>query len=228
MIAFFCVFLAGISLSPLHWHRWTIPLLPVVALFGARGILLVADNFHVWYQGKPQRRVFIEVLMVAVLTAVPSYELAMFQLQERDGGIRREARSWILENIPAGSRIASEYYSAPISDTSLDVRVRPSLAEGRSIDDYRVRGFDYLMTSSAVTERYGTAGTQYEHERRFYKRLEQELLPMWEGRWTPPTLLPGRAIPDMNCPCNLWPVEGPLVIKIFAVAPSDSAPGGNR
>jgi hypothetical protein len=152
----------------------------------------------------------------------------MFQLQERDGGVRLAARAWILKNIPAGSRIASEYYSAPISDTALAVNVRLSLAEGRTLDDYRAEDFDYIMTSSAVSERYSMAEDRYELERRFYETIERELVPVWEGRWYPPALWSGRSIPDRKCPCNLWPVEGPPVIKIFAVSPGHSASGDAR
>jgi hypothetical protein len=224
MLAFFCTFLAGVSLSPLHWHRWTIPVVPVMVLFAARGILMAADKLEARFQWSATASRFVMVLIVAGVTAVPGYKLAMFQLQERDGGVRLAARSWVVEHLPAGSRIAEEYYAAALASTPFNLEVKLSLADGHSIDDYRAEGFNYLITSSAISQRYFVTDGRYEEQRAFYENLERELVLVWQGEWRRPGLWPRLPMVDDTCPCNLWPVEGPPVIKIFAVAAGQSTP----
>ncbi len=68
LIGLALVFLVGVSRSPLHWHRWIIPILPLFALFAAYGLNAAIERLssHLNLRLSAQRGL---ILLVATLVA---------------------------------------------------------------------------------------------------------------------------------------------------------------
>ena len=173
LLGFAVIFLAGISASALHLKRWIIPMLPVLALLVAYAITEIAG----WLGGRlrasmvPQLAV---VLAVAAVAAWPGYQVVLQDIRHVRDSTRILAREWILENIPAGSRLAEEWYTAPsLGGSQIDVYATPSLG-GRSLDEYRQEGYQYLVVSSSLYDRFFAEPERYPEPVAFYRELFAE------------------------------------------------------
>jgi len=112
---------------------------------------------------------------------------------QHEASTRVQARAWILANVPRGSHVAQEWYTAPIDrrdvlgygierfgtapDTGLVVWQRKWLAQGLTVSEMS-RWADYAVVSSGVCGRYFAESARYPAEGGFYRTLfaEGELL----------------------------------------------------
>ena len=167
------VFLVGISRSPLHWQRWIIPILPLSALFAAYGLDAAIERLsaHLSLSLSAQRGLVL--LLVLLVAAWPAYKLVLQDIGLASPSTRVLAREWIMENLPTGSQIAEEWYTAPLAGTDFVVSLQFSLSK-RPLDDYRSDGFHYLVVSSAIYGRFYAEPDRYAAEIAFYETLFTE------------------------------------------------------
>jgi hypothetical protein len=171
LLGFVIIFLIGISLSALHWQRWIIQILPMLALFAAYGASTGINRFANRFSITPRLRHGLLVLCVLIISVWPAYRLVLLQIQQANPSTRILAREWILENLPVKSQIAQESYTAPLADTDFIVTQRITLATGHHLSDYYQEGYKYLIVSSSMYERYLSQAERYPHEVTFYKTL---------------------------------------------------------
>ncbi|HEY8818680.1 MAG TPA: glycosyltransferase family 39 protein [Candidatus Limnocylindrales bacterium] len=166
LAAFAVSYLLGVSASPLHWDRYVIPLVPVVGIAAAAGVLAIRDlavaSVSRWRASQreaegsraPMRTSISSGILAisvtgAILIALLLPPLAAVVATDRlraQPGIRAVATDWIIANLPAGSRIVEENGSAYGAAGSDVLRVF-SLSD-RSLDAYRADGFQYLVSTS--------------------------------------------------------------------------------
>jgi hypothetical protein len=174
LLGFAVIFLAGISLSGLHWKRWIIPMLPVLTLLAAYAIVEVAG----WLAGRLRASMVPQLAVVLAAVAVaawPGHQVVLQDIRHARDSTRILAREWILENVPAGSRLAEEEYTAPsLAEAHLDIFGSFSLA-GRSLDEYQHEGYKYLVVSSSIYGRYLAEPERYVREVAFYRELFTEV-----------------------------------------------------
>ncbi len=182
LLGFVVTFLAGISLSPLHWQRWVIQILPLLALFAAHALDQASTYLSARLRPTPPAQAISIATALLLISAWPVYQLILFDVRQASRSTRILAREWILQNLPAGSRIAQEWYAAPLVGAGFDVLERFSLAEDRTLDDYRQDGYRYLVTSSAIQGRYLAEPERCPSEVAFYQALfaEGHLLQQFE------------------------------------------------
>lgn len=184
LAVFLLVYVAAISIPALHWKRWTIQISPILALLAAYGIDTTAAALG--ERLAPLRRMAIALLLGAVVLVQPVYTTARVVIQLGATSTRIEARLWIEENLPAGSRIIGELYTAPLQKTSFVVTTQPFLPE-RPFADYLSGAFDYVMTSSEISNRFVADPERYALQLAFYAQLSelplvQEFVPNpWQG-----------------------------------------------
>ena len=174
LVLFTVVFLVGISRAPLHWQRWIIQILPILALLVAYAIAEVAGWLARRLQAKMVLQLAILVLAGLAVAAWPGYKVMLQDIQQARPSTRILAREWIFANVPVGSRLAQEWYTAPsLGDAHLDVLAMPSLG-GRGLGEYRREGFEYLVVSSWTYDRYLAEPQRYEGQALFYRSLFEE------------------------------------------------------
>jgi hypothetical protein len=168
LVGFVGLFLGGISFSPLHWHRWIIQIIPVVVLFSA-GVL---DQIAIAFAKRLKASTGAVLSGLLLLTSAwPLYRTVIVGIQGFNPSTRVLAREWILANVPSGSRIAQEAYTAPLAGTDYILFERSSLAYDRTLDDYSREGYRYLVVSSAMYGRYLAEPERYVAETAFYQAL---------------------------------------------------------
>jgi hypothetical protein len=170
VLGYAALFVAAVSLSSLHWHRWLIPVLPVVALLAATGVEAAA-RAAARLLGKAQ---WANALFVAGVVAVaiwPASRVAVLDLRHANGNTRLIARAWMLENLPPGSRILQEPYGAPLQGTPLAADEIRALVDGGDLALQREAGYDYVVASSAIYNRFFAEPERYPGEVAFYTAL---------------------------------------------------------
>lgn len=170
VLGYAALFVAAISVSSLHWHRWLIPVLPVVALLAAAGVEAAA-RAAARLLGRAQ---WAHALFVAGAVAValwPASRVAVLDLRHANGNSRIVARAWMLANLPPGSRILQETYGAPLAGTPLHADEIRALADRAPMASLRAGGYDYVVASSAIYNRFFAEPERYPGEIAFYTDL---------------------------------------------------------
>lgn len=170
------VFLVGISLSSLHWDRWTIQVLPILTLFAGAGLASAFRHF-----ASPRKVAWIVVLLLGL---VPGYQTVLQNIRQYNPSTRVLARQWMIGNVPSGSVVYQEFYSAPLKETSFVTTMVFSLAVAKRVDYFRHKRVPYLMISSDVYGRYYKAPDRHPDEVRFYDSLEKDAELLQEFRPT--------------------------------------------
>ncbi len=107
-------FLLFISILSLRQERWPVPILPFMTLLAAAG----AAWLWSWLRLRltTRSRIIVMSLLVLLVTVPLSY-MALGQALAVDGPRARTiAREWMLENIPAGSRILMALYAPQLPE----------------------------------------------------------------------------------------------------------------
>jgi 4-amino-4-deoxy-L-arabinose transferase-like glycosyltransferase len=170
--AFVVVYVAGISILALHWDRWLLPAIPALAVVSALGV----DQLLGWL-GRVVRPSSIRTLCGSVLLGLLAWQPASEAIA---GNINRSlpdtrilAREWIQANLPAGSAVATDAYSAPL-DADRFRLMRTFSLSSESPEYYGEQGIEYLVTSSAMYERFLAEAERYSSNVEFYRRVERE------------------------------------------------------
>jgi hypothetical protein len=201
-------FLGAISTASLHWQRWLIQVLPLFALLAAGALLAGVRALSRRFRLGATATAVLGVLAVVLLSLAPALAYTRFALAQGHPSTRVGAREWMIANLPAGSRVASDFYAAPLHDSPLQADYRFSLAAAHTLEDYRAAGYDYLVVSDAIYGRYQREPRRYPDEVAFYARLFRS------GRMVM------RFTPRDHA-------RGP-VITVFALGPEEAVPSGSE
>ena len=205
LVGYVALHLVLISASALHWHRWTIQILPVLAL--CCGYAVDAIGRRIARRGLGA--------VVAGLTSIQlAAQLLVYDLQQLQPPARVVARGWLQHNLAAGTLVPQEWYGPPLEGTGLRTQVRFSLSE-QPLASY---SGTYVVASSAVYDRYFREPARYPDQVRFYETLF--------ARATSDTVIRATFEGDREliwlaggeCSCALHPTRGTPVIRILRPA----------
>jgi 4-amino-4-deoxy-L-arabinose transferase-like glycosyltransferase len=207
LVGYVLAHLVLISASALHWHRWTIQVLPVLALYCGYALQRLPSRL-------PERAT--RVVLIGLASVQLCCQLLLFDLQQLQPPSRNAARMWLVDNLPAGTGIVEEWYGPPLGGTDLRSRTLFSLAE-RALDDYARSGQFYLSASSAVYDRFFAEPERYRAQVRFYEALfaAGELVAEFRPRVPLDALLV--FVGGGECNCSLHPTRGAPVIRVYKI-----------
>jgi len=172
LLGFVIIYLIGISISGLHWQRWIIPILPMIAIFCSQAVIFGVEVLAKKLQFKPSTRNGLLIILVFILSAYPASQLIMMDLRHSNPSTRVIAREWIIANLPERSKIAQEWYTAPLNDTDYFVDEWFSLAyHAIDFDVYLQEGYDFLVVSDRIYKRFFNEPDRYRNEVKFYTDL---------------------------------------------------------
>ncbi|MBV9600226.1 MAG: glycosyltransferase family 39 protein [Chloroflexi bacterium] len=209
LLGYAAVFLVLISASPLHWHRWSIQILPVLALFCGYAIQNLTQRLRTGGA--------IALAALALVSIQPGYQLVTYDVQQIATPPAILAREWILANLPRGTRLAVEGYGPPLAGLAYANTDMFTLAEPGGADDYGARGYRYLVVSSAVYDRYFSEPHRYASQVAFYTDLfaRGRLVAEFDSPVPAPDLF--ARIAGAECTCALHPTRGGPTIRIYAI-----------
>jgi len=178
LAGFTLVFLMATSLHSLHWRRWVIEILPLLALFAADGLYSLTVRLSTQLRLKPSGGRGLVLGAIVLISAWPTYRLILLDIQHSTPNTGILAREWILQNLPTGSPIAEEWTTAPLMGTDFPVLNQYALAAGHTVEDYYRAGYRYIIINGAIYELYAAESDRYPSEMAFYETLftKEELL----------------------------------------------------
>ena len=212
-----------------YFSRYTLPFLPFMALFSAVFISRLYDyaNAKKWpLQGK--------VFVVSLALLLPAQSLVSsirhdILLTRVD--TRTIAKEWIEANLPEGTRIAIDYpiHGPPLASVEepttnslrfFDVTyMRGTGLSDQTLDWYRQEGYEYLITSSFVTELSLVDADRGRQRKDFYDSLDGALELVKVFRPTDRASDPDFIFDEMFGPAiSLWQRELPgPTIKLYRI-----------
>ena len=164
--------LGGIKL---FYVRFAIPLIPYLCLLSACGIIAVVHRISY-----PHR-----VIVLVLVTLVSVSQGIIFSCKHNHliskPDTRVLARDWISNNLPYGSKIVTEGYSPDLKVYCDRDRLKENINNYQvenvwtdlplmELNDYKEQGFEYVITSSYIRDRYLDSPSEYN----FYITLEEK------------------------------------------------------
>lgn len=189
------VWIAWISLASVPAQAWISPVLPLLAL----GCADLAAAVWAWCVRSARAesvlgKWILGAGLLALLAGPVYWSQVNTQWRLAHYSSRITSRTWILEQLPAGSKIALEWLTAPLRDGEKQFVIREeSRLDNFPLAEYRRQGFGYFLVSDWISgaswRQPGLAGGP----ENFYQTLgrEGELLRRFEpASWqTGPTIV---------------------------------------
>ena len=188
LLAFPALYSLTLVFGRLRWDRYVVTLVPFMAILAGRSIVSIVS----WLpRGRRDAlRTATTGLVVAACLAGQARNAIRYDRLLLQPDTREEATAWIAASLPRGSRIAQESYTGRVRDTDFPVTRYVLLPQGGTLDDFRARGFDYLLVSDTQYERALAEADRYPASAEFYRRLFREATLVKEFRpdpdWWPP------------------------------------------
>lgn len=170
------IFLAGISLSPLHWLRWAIPIFPLIALVSAHGLAATGRRLLPSLQQRLYQPLLVGLTLIAV--AIPGAQSVQLSVQDATPSTRLTARFWLQRHLPAEARLIQEPYTALLLDDPRITTTPISLGAEQTVEEYRHAGYTHLVISSYMYDRFLREAARYPKEVAFYESLLQQRKPL--------------------------------------------------
>lgn len=162
---FILLYVLGIMWSPLHWDRWITVILPALSLLAIHALFNILGRL-----AEHQRR-WPQVAGLAILLLPPFHQLVFQNIRNASFNTRMQAFEWVREHIPKGSKIAYEWYSAPLKNQPYQAVEIHALPAKGNLETYHASGYQYLIVSSNMYHRFLDDPKRYGPETRFYQDL---------------------------------------------------------
>jgi hypothetical protein len=171
LLGFLVLFLIGISLSPLHWERWIIQVLPLLALFAAHGL----ESVLAWFT---KLKVFgttlglLTVFATLMISIHPLYNVVLLDIRNSNVSTHILAYEWLQANLPAGTKVVAEKYTIPLTSQDLDVFEQPWSGPDRSVAEYYRDGYHYVVINlTSGYENFIADPDLYPSQLKYYQTL---------------------------------------------------------
>ena len=136
-----------------HGGHYIFPMVPFLVI--AAALFLTEISSKVFSSERKQNLVLISLALTMIL--IPTIRVTNYAYLTTQKGTGLEAKEWIWENIPAGSKIAREDYCPYISTERYRSR-KVGRVGWFPLQWYQQRKFDYIIISSLMYHRYFTSG----------------------------------------------------------------------
>lgn len=171
LLGYVLLYILLISIHPQHWQRWLIPIFPVLSLITAFGYYSLVDMLLNKFQLKKPFQSVIIILGSIFIIIFPVHEVVKLDIKDSKSSTRIIAREWVINNLPYGSNIVQEWYTAPLNNDIYLISDKYSVADGTGLETYRESGVDYLMVSNSIYRRYFNEPDRYKDIINFYQSL---------------------------------------------------------
>ncbi len=170
------LYLASISLHPMHWPRWAVPTATFLTIPAAYAVWKVVG----WVQSLLPRmtlpmlvRTRPSWIVLSAFAVVSVWPLAA-TLKEDYRGTQPAtwvvALDWITANVPAGTRVVTEPFGPALPSSRYSVEVIDRLAD-RTLATYREERVQLLIASSWVFGSYDAEPERYADVLQSYREL---------------------------------------------------------
>lgn len=172
------IYFIFISTFVVRNDRTVMPLLPFLALLGSSFLFYLLDSPG---PALPLARRAVTGFAVAVMILSVTYPLVQTALRSEQSQLgvasRNDARDWLNRTLPPGARVAVEAYGPVIDDKRFNVAWIGRLTD-HPADWYAAQGFQYLVFSGGIFNRFYREPDKYAGDVQLYDTLFQSLQPV--------------------------------------------------
>lgn len=171
LLVFAGIYLGLISTWSMNAAHYLLPVFPILSLLTGCGILNLLEAIK-----KPTK---IAVPIALIIIAPASIHTLQNHANNKRPDTRAIAKTWIEEHLPHASLIAQEHYTPDLSEKTYHLlripmdTVRPELVTP-FYDLTWYKDFDYIITSTGVSERYQNRPDQFPTQNQFYAQLQSQ------------------------------------------------------
>ena len=181
------LYFISICFGKFKWERYTITLMPFVALCAAFFMYDCVER--VSKNRLSSKIVNIILASLAILLIIPqTYNIFRYDYLLTQKDTRTEAAEWVVNNLPPGVKIGQDAYTGVLPDKKFQITKKFSLSDV-PLSYYEKNGYQYLMVSDTQYNRYKAASEKYPKNVEFYKKLFAE----------------GDLVKEFSPKNNLWP-----------------------
>ena len=163
----------------LFFVRFAILLIPYLCILSAYGIIALAGRISYTHR----RVALVFLILVSISQGVIFSCRHNYLISKTDTRIL--ARNWINNNLPHGSKMVTEGHSLNLTVYYDKSRLMENINNHQienvwtslpktSLDEYKQRDINYIITSSYISKRYFDHPDKYPRENEFYITLEKE------------------------------------------------------
>jgi len=175
LVTFPVVYFFAISGRGLIFGRYLLPLLPFVCMLAAIAVVSGVSLLRRFDIPRTPRRLLIAGLTIAALLP-PAWNAVNFDRTISQKSTTETAYDWILQNVPAKSRVVVEKYDLRLSDSLYRVAYVNELTS-RQYQDYARDGIEYIIASSQafgpVLDAPQTAPDRYARYRSLFDQSQE-------------------------------------------------------
>jgi hypothetical protein len=161
---FVLVYFADLLTLDAYFDRYALPLVPPLAVLAGRL--------------RPLAPVALALLLVPLAWSLGD------NAELRRADTRTEAKAWFERTVPAGSRVAVDPSTPPLSGYRLTAFELPGPGRPtdprRNLDALRAKGVQYVVVTGDVTDRVLAAREDYPREAGFYEALAARAMRVYE------------------------------------------------
>jgi len=131
-----------------------------------------------------KNKYLLPIIFALPLLLPQAYKVIRFDLSLTQKDTRTQAREWVLDHLPSGSKIALEMYSPPLFDSGYNLLYRHTLGNV-SLEFLAFRQVNFIIISDIMYHRFVTNPQDYPKQAEFYQSLEEKtvLLKEFKPQW---------------------------------------------
>lgn len=162
LVAFLVTFVVGISAFDLHWQRWIIQLLPVLAVGAALGIVFVAERFS-------RRAIVVGLTLLVMLW--PAWQLYQLHAFLAHPTTRVTAGVWVQEHVSPRDSIVTEMATAPLDPRAYNTLAFGWLGRDVPPEFFTAVNVRFLILNRNIQDLFNREAERFAFERSFFDRL---------------------------------------------------------
>jgi len=174
LFSFPIIYLMAIIKLSLHWHRWTIPILPFLSILAAIGIVELIGSLKI---RKIREELFIYPALFLILIP-PAQNIIRHDYTISRKDTRTIAKEWIEDNLPDNSIIAYEHYAPHLHVNKRKnfklINTDWNLIISKPLSFYIYKNVDYIIITDSFKKRYYKEPDRYKKQVDRYETLDEK------------------------------------------------------
>lgn len=184
LLLFFAGYFLLMASSRRYFVRYAVPMAPFLALAAADAVYWAGER---WSAGSRRGVAVALTALVLLAAAQPALSAARANILWTREDTRTSAKRWIEQNLPDGAQIATDWmiHGVPLATPDVpsphsDRAYQVTEVNGLGLSDhpmeyYRTAGYDYLITTSYISNLNLIDRSQDERRDAFYRSLDANL-----------------------------------------------------
>lgn len=171
--------------------RYLLPFIPFLIIYCGKVVDLIQSfleklpsSFLMVNKVLFKNKYLLPLVLGIPLLLPQAYKVIRFDLSLTQKDTRTQAREWVLDHLPPGSKIALEMYGPPLFDCGYTVLYRHTLGNV-NLEFLSFRQVNFIIISDIMYKRFITNPKDYPKQAEFYQSLDEKtvLLKEFKPQW---------------------------------------------